>query len=179
MCNVDLPDGVRLTPLKMHADKRGWVMEIFRSEWDVTHPSRQWNAGVSGPNVMRGAHVHLKHTDYLAVLDGRVSIGLFDLRPRSRAYRKSALVELSDRRPAAVTLPHGVLHAIYSHEATMHVYGLDHYYDPGDDLACRWDDPALGIAWPCTDPVLSDRDRSAGSLAEIEATLRRMNVEFA
>ena len=89
--------------------------------------------------------VHLRHHDYLTVLKGRVSVGLLDLRSQSRTYRCAALIELSDRELAAITLPNGVLHGIYSHETSLLVYGLDCYYDPGEDLACRWDDPALRI----------------------------------
>jgi len=176
---VNLPDGVRLTPLKMHHDERGWVMEIFRGEWNVICSPCQWNAGVSEANVMRGPHLHLRHHDYLTVLKGRVSVGLLDLRLDSSTYRRAALIELSDRELAAIMLPNGVLHGIYSHETTLLVYGLDRYYDPGEDLACRWDDPALGIPWPCAEPILSERDRNAGSLAEMEATLRGMKVEVA
>ena len=34
-----------------------------------------------------------------------------------------------------------------------------------------WDDPELAIEWPISDPILSERDRNAPSLAEIEPTL--------
>ena len=175
---MDLPHRVRLTPLKMHYDERGWVSEIFRDEWGVTGPLCQWNVGFSQPNSLRGLHLHLKHEDYFTTVKGDAVIGLCDVRPKSPTYRKSALIELTDRQLAALTVPRGVLHAVYSPDASVHVYGADCYYDPSDDLACRWDDPALGIAWPCRDPILNERDRSAGTLAELEATLRRMDVAF-
>jgi dTDP-4-dehydrorhamnose 3,5-epimerase len=176
---MDLPDGVRLTSLKMHHDERGWFSEIFRDEWRVTRPPCQWNVGYSGPNTLRGAHLHLCHQDYFTVLQGCMTMGLFDVRPKSRTYRMSALVELTSDALAAITVPSGVVHAAYSHDSSIHVYGVDHYYNPAEELACRWNDPALGLAWPCTDPVLCERDRSSGSLADVEAALRRMNIEFA
>jgi dTDP-4-dehydrorhamnose 3,5-epimerase-like enzyme len=37
---------------------------------------------------------------------------------------------------------------------------------------CRWDAPELGFEWPCTSPILSAKDRNAGSYAELEAGLR-------
>jgi dTDP-4-dehydrorhamnose 3,5-epimerase len=39
-------------------------------------------------------------------------------------------------------------------------------YNPATETGIRWDDPAIGIAWPVKKPVLSDRDRSAQTLAE-------------
>jgi dTDP-4-dehydrorhamnose 3,5-epimerase len=175
---VDLPDGVRLTPLRMNHDPRGWVAEIFRAEWGVSHPPCQLNATFSQPNALRGAHLHLRHQDYFTVVKGRMSLGLLDLRPKSQTHRKSAVVELTDALLTGVTVPKGVLHGIYSHDASVYIYAVDLYYDPTDELGCRWDDPALGVAWPCTDPILSERDRNAGSLAELEQVLRQSKVEF-
>jgi dTDP-4-dehydrorhamnose 3,5-epimerase len=28
----------------------------------------------------------------------------------------------------------------------------------------RWDDPAIGIAWPVSDPILSEKDRALPTL---------------
>jgi dTDP-4-dehydrorhamnose 3,5-epimerase len=134
---VDLLHGVRLTPLRMHRDERGWVSEVFRDEWDPNRSPCQWNVGYSEPNSLRGVHLHLKHQDYFTVVKGRVTIGLFDVRPNSPTYRQSALLEVTEQQLTAITLPTGVLHGVYSHDASMHVYGLDLYYDPGDDIGCR------------------------------------------
>ena len=43
------------------------------------------------------------------------------------------------------------------------------YYSPDHDRGLRWDDPALGIAWPVApeEAVLSDRDREHPTLAEL------------
>ena len=57
-------------------------------------------------------------------------------------------------------------------ELTLYTYGVDAYFDPADELGCHWADPAAAIAWPCQEPLLSERDREAGSLAELEGRLR-------
>src|SRR5262249_39791127 len=102
---MSLPDGVRLDELKAHVDERGWLAEIFRHEWSGLPPVCQWNITMSDANVLRGMHVHLKHTDYLTVIKGRVSAALLDLRPGSRSYRKPALIELAANRLAAIVIP--------------------------------------------------------------------------
>jgi dTDP-4-dehydrorhamnose 3,5-epimerase len=39
-------------------------------------------------------------------------------------------------------------------------------YNGANESAIRWDDPAVGIEWPTDVPVLSDKDRRAGTLAD-------------
>jgi dTDP-4-dehydrorhamnose 3,5-epimerase len=46
---------------------------------------------------------------------------------------------------------------------------VDEYHDGADEFGIAWDDPDLGIAWPVTDPILSDRDRRNPSLAAVLA----------
>ena len=169
MDGTSLPFGVEIFPLSMHRDQRGWVSEFYRAEWLTGVAPCQWNATFSEPAVLRGVHVHHRHKDYLVVARGRISVGLYDLRHGSPTHRRSALLELSGDRLSVLTIPTGVMHGYYSHEPTLYMYGVDSYYDPADELGCHWADPGLGIAWPCADPVLSERDRSAGSLAELDA----------
>ena len=46
---------------------------------------------------------------------------------------------------------------------------MSHEWDPEDELGCRWDDPALGISWPCEEPQISERDRTLGPLSELRS----------
>ena len=39
-------------------------------------------------------------------------------------------------------------------------------YNPACETGIRWDDPALGIAWPVAEPRLSPKDAAAGTLAD-------------
>ena len=44
-------------------------------------------------------------------------------------------------------------------------------YRREDEIVIAWDDPALAIAWPVEEPLLSAKDRAAPRLAELEASL--------
>jgi dTDP-4-dehydrorhamnose 3,5-epimerase len=176
---MNLPDGVELTALAMHRDNRGWLTEIFRDEWSVGIEPRQWNVSMSEQNVLRGMHIHGRHKDYLMVLHGKITVGLYDVRPRSPTYRQTAMFEMSSDRLMAVHIPIGVMHGFYCLEKTFSIYGVDAYYDPEDELGCHWADPRLGIPWPCHDPILSARDRDAGTLAELEVQFFSLNPELA
>lgn len=52
-------------------------------------------------------------------------------------------------------------------------YKRTDYYDPQDEITVLWNDPAIGIDWPVTEPTLSARDRSALPLAELMGRLPR------
>ena len=83
--------------------------------------------------------------------------------PRAWAQRSSS----TPASPRALVIPVGVAHGFYFHEPSIHVYAVSHEFDPADELGCRWYDPTLEIAWPCTDPLISARDRELGSLSEL------------
>jgi dTDP-4-dehydrorhamnose 3,5-epimerase len=53
------------------------------------------------------------------------------------------------------------------------LYRVSSYYDPELESGIAWDDPEIAIRWPISDPVLSERDRKAPSLADAAASLQR------
>jgi dTDP-4-dehydrorhamnose 3,5-epimerase len=168
-----LPAGVELTRLRPHADSRGVFTELFRDSWGLDVSPTQWNVVRSEPNVLRGVHAHWRHADYLAVVAGRAEIALHDLREGSSTEGLGALVRLSADEPLGLTIPPGVAHGFYFPELALHVYAVSHEWDPADELGCRWDDPALGVDWSCTAPLLSERDEALGPLSELRDACRR------
>ena len=174
-----LPHEVEIIPLTMHRDERGWLTEIYRQKWPVGIQPCQWNATFSDANVLRGVHVHYKHTDYLVLLRGRLSAGLYDARPKSPTHRMSCVFDIHCDEISALRIPTGVMHGFYCHEPTLYIYGVDSYFDPDDELGCHWADPGLGLKWPCKNPKLSERDLQAGPLADVEARLGTLNPELA
>ena len=139
--------------------------------WDTGLSPVQWNFVHSAPGVLRGVHVHVKHSDYLVFLSGRVSVGLKDLRPGSPTAGLAALITLGAGELEALVVPPGVAHGFYFHEEATHLYAVNRYFDESDEFGCRFDDPALGIAWPFAQPTLSERDSKASSLAALQKQL--------
>lgn len=167
-----LPDGVELQGLKPNADSRGVFTELFRDSWGLSVAPVQWNAVRSEANVLRGVHAHWRHADYLTVVVGRAAVGLHDLREGSPTEGLGAVVELDAEAPAGLSIPPGVAHGFYFHEPSLHVYAVSHEWDPEDELGCRWDDPELDVAWPCSAPLLSERDRRLGPLSALRGSWR-------
>jgi dTDP-4-dehydrorhamnose 3,5-epimerase len=120
-------------------------------------------------------HVHVQHWDYFVLLEGHISVGLRDLRRGSPTEHATACVEIDAREPTVLVIPPRVLHGFYGRERSVWVYGLSHYFNPADELGCRWDDPALQIPWRVESPVLSQRDATAPTLAVLlEQLAQRM-----
>jgi dTDP-4-dehydrorhamnose 3,5-epimerase len=176
MSDQRLPDGVELIELTPHADDRGVFTELFREEWtDAVRPI-QWNGVFSKAGVLRGVHVHPRHTDYLTMASGRMTLGLCDLRPASATYKLAVTLELSAETPCAGVIPPGVAHGFYFPEDSIHVYAVSHYWDTADELGCRWDDPALQIPWQHETAQISQRDAALQSLANLERQLTSTNL---
>ncbi len=168
----DLPAGVELRELRANGDERGVFTELFRREWDLFVDPVQWNIVHSEAGVLRGVHVHPVHDDYLTVVSGTAVVGLRDLRPDSPTAERTALVELRGRTPTSIAIPHGVAHGFLFLAASTHCYAVSHPWHPADELGCRWDDPELGIPWPRRPALVSERDSSAPTLAQLRAQLQ-------
>lgn len=168
--------GVMFVPFEVRSDDRGGLAEIFRSEWSAEQDPVQWNVVTSVPGVLRGVHCHWSHTDFLTVVGGELILGLVDVRRASPTFGRSEL----HRIPAlsgGIAIPVGVAHGFAFEVETTMVYGVSHYWNLDDELGCRWDDPAIGITWPLTEPILSERDRTAGSYDElVDAVNERLTL---
>jgi len=159
-------DGIRRRPLQPHVDDRGTFVELFRDRWFDDHRPVQWNLVRSEGNVLRGFHAHVRHTDLLVVLDGRMVLGLQDLRRSSPTFGVDETI-LLEEMAEVVLIPPGVGHGFYLPEPTLLAFGVSHEWDTDDELGCRWDDPDVRVRWGCDDPALSERDRTAGTLAAL------------
>ena len=171
--NSALPEGVSVRPLSAGPDERGMFCEIYRREWAANEPAIQWSMIRSGAGVMRGVRVHLRHEDYLVLLDGSLLVGLSDLRGGSPTEGKACLLELGSGELSAVTIPPGVAHGLYSPSSALCVLGVTRYYEPSDEVACRWDDPDLGIPWPFASAIVSPGDARGLPISEVREIVAR------
>jgi dTDP-4-dehydrorhamnose 3,5-epimerase len=166
-----LPDGVQRASLQVNTDARGCLAEVFRQGWFPEIQPVQWNVVRSRTDVLRGVHVHLRHSDYLILLAGKARIGLADLRPGSPTEGLRAQMELSGDALQSLVIPPGVAHGFYFPEPSVHLYAVTHYWDPTDELGCRFDDPSLGLSWPTPSPLLSLRDERLPPLTALHGQI--------
>jgi dTDP-4-dehydrorhamnose 3,5-epimerase len=162
-------DGVVLIPLTAHSDERGSFTEVYRRKWVAgMREGVQANLSLSRPGVLRGLHFHRKQADYWCVLTGTAFVGLYDLRAGSPTEGKRAEVRIeAGARRHALYIPKGVAHGYYAETDVLMEYLVDEYYTGADEFGVAWDDPDVGIGWPSTRPILSERDRSNPGLADV------------
>jgi dTDP-4-dehydrorhamnose 3,5-epimerase len=161
--------GVRLLRLAPIEDHRGSLVELCRLSWLAETTIVQWNVVASGPGVLRGMHWHNLHWDLIAAVQGRLVVGLADLRVGSPTELVAELIEVDAEAPAAVLIPPGVAHGFFSPDGSIVMYGVSRYWDPADELGVRFDDPELSLDWPLppNGPVLSERDASQPLLSAV------------
>ena len=110
---VPLPIDVEIIDLKSHLDDRGQFTELFRSSWLPTMEAMQVNFVNSNPNVLRGVHVHFRHSDFLILVRGLMTLGLKDLRVASSTCGLSTMIQLDVDQMKGVFIPPGVAHGFY------------------------------------------------------------------
>lgn len=149
-------EGVVHVRLDRFADGRGFFMETFRQEWFDTEAFVQGNMSFSDEGVLRGLHYHLAQEDLWNVADGRAFVALVDFRESSPSFLQAETFHLEG--PNSVYIPRGVAHGFYAETPLRMVYMVNNYYDGSDERGVAWNDPEVGVDWPTSDPVLSDRD---------------------
>jgi len=124
--------------------------------------------------VLRGLHgrAALSEGKLVRCARGEIFEVVLDLRPTSSTFLEWDSLVLDDRSNLQVWIPPGFVHGfqVISDEADV-CYRMDAIHEPELDIAVAWDDPDLGIDWPIADPILSERDRSAPSLAALRPQL--------
>jgi len=86
---------------------------------------------------------------------------LLDLRAGSPSYRRWIAHELTSATDRLIYAPPGVAHGYQTLEDdTEAAYWMSAPYRREAQAGVRWDDPAFGIQWPISRPILSARDRA-------------------
>ncbi len=184
--------GVRYGAVARHGDSRGAFRELWRASafprltaGETGAPTGveprfvQANLSTSSAGVLRGLHYHRRQLDYWIVAAGRAFVGLVDVRPLLRGAGRSPIVETRELGADEwVVIPTGVAHGFLALEPLDLVYLVTNEFDGSDELGFAWDDPAVGVPWPVLAgtpdgrPILSERDRTNPSLADLVAGLR-------
>ena len=156
-------------------DSRGFFAKVFhRPLWTdlgLQTSFAEEYATYSRPWSMRGLHFQLPpmaHDKVVLCLRGNAFDVAVDLRKGSPAYGEHIAVNLSSMQSNALYIPSGVAHGfcVTGDEALLY-YKLTSVYSPAHDAGIRWD--SAGIAWPMTEPILSDRDRALPTLNEFDS----------
>lgn len=172
-------DGVLLFVPTPHRDDRGLFTRTFdavvAADWGLDPASFiQDSQSRSRQGTIRGLHGRGWHGEAKLVrcAHGAVHDVLVDIRPGSPTFGRHTVVRLDDHAFVHLYVPPGLLHGFQALSEPADVcYRIDRAHDPAEDLAVRYDDPDLAIDWPLPVAMISERDRSAGSWAELRRRL--------
>jgi dTDP-4-dehydrorhamnose 3,5-epimerase len=155
-------------------DARGFFYESYnKGTWDdagIRAQFIQTNVSRSARGVLRGLHYQWPNPQgkLVSVLEGEVYDVAVDIRRGSPTFGQSAGVMLTADNHRHFWVPEGFAHGfcVLSEFATF-TYQCTALYDAKADAGIRWNDAALGIDWPLSDPLLSDKDGKTPLLADV------------
>ena len=171
---TELPGVVILEP-QVFGDARGWFMESWSKKKmetigisvDFVQDNHSFSAE---KGTLRGLHYQLNpmaQAKMLRVSRGAIFDVAVDIRRGSPTYAKWVGVELSAENYRQLFIPRGFAHGFITLTDDVEVqYKADNFYSPDCDGNIRWNDPEIGVMWPISPRVLSDKDSSAPLLSE-------------
>nr|WP_296986450.1 dTDP-4-dehydrorhamnose 3,5-epimerase [uncultured Desulfovibrio sp.] len=170
--------GVMLIKPKVWGDSRGYFVETWQQERYIAAgigaPFVQDNHSKSTYGILRGLHFQKTRPQgkLVSVSLGKVFDAAVDIRPGSPTLGQWYGVELTQDNQWQLWVPPGMAHGfvVTSQVAHFH-YKCTDYYCPQDEGSIHWNDPDLAVAWPVTQPLLSEKDNIAPSWREIQKTL--------
>ena len=184
MTVTDTPlPGVKVVHPVVHRDDRGFFLETYHArryaEGGIAAVFVQDNHSRSARGTLRGLHLQLTspQAKLVRVVLGEIFDVAVDVRVGSPTFGRWFGAHLSHTNVAQLFVPEGFAHgfAVVSDVAEVE-YKCSTFYDAADEIAIRFDDPAIGIAWPVTAPMLSRRDATAAPLADVMDRLPRFGA---
>ena len=168
----ELPEVLVIEPV-VHGDSRGFFYELFQSgryaAAGLASSFVQDNVSRSVKNTLRGLHFQEPKAQgkLVQVLRGTVFDVAVDVRRGSPRFGRWVGVELSEATARQLWIPAGFAHGfcVLSDSADF-FYKCTEVYSPETERTILWNDPAIGIRWPVSEPILSGKDRNGSTLAD-------------
>lgn len=174
---LSIPDVLLLEP-KVFGDERGFFFESynrhsFREATGIDVDFVQDNHSRSVKGVLRGLHYQLPpkaQGKLVRVVFGEVFDVAVDIRKGSPTFGKWVGEVLSAENKRQMWIPSGFAHGFVTlSESAEFLYKTTDYYSPQHERCIRWDDAAIGVAWPLTGaPTLSGKDVVGAMLSNAE-----------
>lgn len=148
-----LIDGVRILPLSLWPDDRGWFLEVARlgqgpvAEFDPA--TTQVSSALSYPGTIKAFHFHRHQTDYWVPVAGMLQVALVDLRRGSRTFGVKNTIYVGQLRSWSIIVPPGVGHGykVIGADPAVLVYVTNRVYNPEDEGRIAYNQPSIGYDW--------------------------------
>ncbi|MEE4256550.1 MAG: dTDP-4-dehydrorhamnose 3,5-epimerase [Bacteroidales bacterium] len=169
--------GLLIIDPNVFGDKRGYFFESYNAEVfrqaGLEMEFLQDNESCSGKGILRGLHFQeppYEQGKLVRVARGGVMDVSVDIRKGSPTFGKWEAFELNEHNKRMLYIPPGFAHGFVTlEENTIFIYKCTNIYHKESENSIRWDDPDLNIDWGISEPVISDKDRTAPLFRELES----------
>tara|TARA_B110000971_G_C20000432_1_gene496545 strand:- start:1385 stop:1912 length:528 start_codon:yes stop_codon:yes gene_type:complete len=162
---------LKIIKTKIFKDNRGFLREVFKENLIKNNKFIFNLMSFSKKNVLRGLHIQTKNSQakIITVTHGKIFDVVVDLRKKSKTFKKSYSIIISDKSDFSFYVPEGFAHGFLclSKECTIN-YSCSNYRNSNSELTLDWEDEQLGIKWPTKKPILSKKDKKGLSLVNIQ-----------
>jgi dTDP-4-dehydrorhamnose 3,5-epimerase len=179
-----LNDVVVVVP-EIFQDSRGFFSETFRIDQfkKLGLPTEfvQDNHSGSSKGVVRGLHFQWEPPmgKLMRVTAGSAFLVAVDIRKGSPTLGQWVGIEATPKNRRAVWAPAGFARGFCSlADGTEIQYKCTGSYNGSAESGIKWDDPDIGIQWPLTDTIVSEKDRNARTLADWLASPESDNFQY-
>jgi dTDP-4-dehydrorhamnose 3,5-epimerase len=165
--SLRIPDVISITP-HLFNDERGYFFENFNhskfKQNQIDLNFIQENFSKSKKNVIRGLHFQKNpkaQAKLVTVVSGEIFDVAVDLRKNSPTFGKWVSEILSEVNHKSLYVPEGFAHGfcVLSEGATV-VYKINQEYSPDHEQGIIWNDPDIGISWPISESIISEKDQN-------------------
>lgn len=170
---TSLPGVLELRP-RVASDSRGFFLETYHkahlAELGIHDSFVQDNHSCSVKGTLRGLHYQLRHPQVkiCRVIEGEALDVAVDIRAGSPHFGQWVSLVLSAKTHNQIYIPAGFAHGFLAlTDRVQFLYKCSDFYDPKDELGILWNDPALGIKWGVTNPIVSEKDAKCPTLAAL------------
>jgi dTDP-4-dehydrorhamnose 3,5-epimerase len=149
----ELIDGIRIQPLALFPDDRGYFLELARFGQGLTADfdpaSTQLSAALTYPGAIKAFHFHRHQTDLWGVPAGMLQVALVDLRPQSPTFARRNTIYIGGLRSWQILVPPGIGHGykVIGERPAVLVYLTDRFYNPEDEGRIAYNDPGIAYDW--------------------------------
>ena len=166
-------NGVVVLVPEIFKDPRGFFMETWRrdqfSELGLNLDFVQDNHSKSARGVVRGLHFQWEPPmgKLMRVTQGNAFLVAVDIRKGSPSLGEWFGIEASAENRRQVWAPAGFARGFCTLSETAEIqYKCTGTYNSGGESGILWNDPEIGVKWPMSDPILSDKDIKAQTLSQ-------------
>lgn len=151
--SADLIAGVRVAPITVWSDDRGYLLELVRLGQGLVagypHSTTQVSATLAYPGTVKAFHYHLHQSDCWIPAMGMLQVALVDLRRGSATFGARNTFYIGVLRPWQLIIPPGVGHGykIIGTGPAMLVYVTDRFYNPADEGRIPYNHPRINYDW--------------------------------